>query len=144
MNTHTSKDFNEADFAWKIRQALNENLESLPTDAQDRLAKARKLAMARKKAGAPVFVQAFATQLAGAGASFGQSSNFAPRSWLNRFGMILPVLALVIGLVGIYRYEEQQRINETADIDALVLSDELPLSAYLDHGFSAFLNKHGE
>ena len=46
---------------------------------------------------------------------------------------------MVVGLVGIYQSEQQQRISETADIDAAVLSDELPLTAYLDHGFNAYL-----
>ena len=54
------------------------------------------------------------------------------------------MIVLVIGLVGIYQFEQQQRINEIADIDAAVLSDELPLSAYLDHGFSTYLAKRAE
>jgi hypothetical protein len=51
----------------------------------------------------------------------------------------LPLLVLVAGMVGLYQYEEQQRIAEVAELDAAVLSDELPLSAYLDHGFNAYL-----
>jgi len=47
-------------------------------------------------------------------------------------------------LVGIYQYEQQRRIAETAEIDAAVLSDELPLSAYTDHGFNAYLAKRGQ
>jgi hypothetical protein len=42
-------------------------------------------------------------------------------------------------LIGIVQYEKQLRINETADIDAAMLTDELPLSAYADHGFNAYL-----
>lgn len=134
--------FNEADFGYRVRQALNESLDNLPANTDERLAAARKFAVTRKKKEAKAFVPVFATRLAGA---FSPSNLFNKRlSWLNRMGMALPVLVLTIGLIGMYHYEEQQRINETADIDALVLSDELPLSAYLDHGFSAFLNKHGE
>jgi hypothetical protein len=65
-------------------------------------------------------------------------------SWLGRMGLAVPVLALVAGLISIYQFEQQQRINDTAEIDAGVLSDELPLSAYLDHGFNAYLAKRGE
>ena len=43
--------------------------------------------------------------------------------------------------MGIYQAEQQQRISELAELDAAVLSDELPLSAYLDHGFNAYLTK---
>jgi hypothetical protein len=64
-----------------------------------------------------------------------------PFSWLGRMGVALPLLALVIGLAGIYQYEQQERIADLADIDAAVLSDELPLSAYLDHGFNTYLNQ---
>ncbi|CAJ2906328.1 transmembrane protein [Burkholderia pseudomallei] len=33
-----------------------------------------------------------------------------------------------------------QRTAELADIDAAMLSDDLPLTAYLDHGFNAYLS----
>jgi hypothetical protein len=64
-----------------------------------------------------------------------------PFGWLGRMGMVLPLLALVGGLAGIYQYEQQERIADLAEIDAAVLSDELPLSAYLDHGFNAYLTQ---
>jgi len=35
-------------------------------------------------------------------------------------------------------WEDQQRTAELADIDAAMLSDNLPLDAYLDHGFNAY------
>ncbi len=54
---------------------------------------------------------------------------------------MLPLLVLVAGMVGIYQYEKQQRIEDIAELDAAVLSDELPLSAYLDHGFNAYLSQ---
>lgn len=56
-------------------------------------------------------------------------------------GVAVPMLVLVAGLAGIYQYEQQQRIADLAEIDAAVLSDELPLSAYLDHGFNAYLTQ---
>ncbi len=140
MNQKNRPHFNEADFGNKVRLALNEQLEQLPRSTSDRLAQARKLALGRRKTRSHFIVPAFAAKLAG-----GFPSSFNSRfSWANRMGVVLPILVLVIGLVGMYRYEEQQRVNETADIDALVLSDELPISAYLDHGFSAYLNTHGE
>ena len=45
---------------------------------------------------------------------------------------------------GIYHHEQQRRIAEIAELDAAVLSDELPLSAYLDHGFNAYLANQSE
>ncbi len=52
-----------------------------------------------------------------------------------------PMFALVAALIGVAYWEDQQRIADTADIDAAMLSDELPLNAYLDHGFNAYLSR---
>jgi hypothetical protein len=56
----------------------------------------------------------------------------------------VPLMVLVAGLAGIYQYEEQQRIAEIAELDAAVLSDELPLTAYLDTGFNAYVAQRGQ
>ena len=63
------------------------------------------------------------------------------RSKLRRFALAWPLAALVISLVGIAYWEDQQRTAELADIDAAMLSDDLPLTAYLDHGFNAYLSR---
>jgi hypothetical protein len=54
------------------------------------------------------------------------------------------MLVLIVGLFGIYEYEQNQRINDLAEIDAAVLVDELPPDAYLDTGFTAYLDKTEE
>jgi Protein of unknown function (DUF3619) len=118
-------------FAYKVRHALNDNLDLLPASTTDRLAAARKLAIARKKAHAPV--QVAQRSLAG---NLGSLFSF---SALGRLGVMVPLLALVVALGGIYEGEQQQRIADIAELDAAVLSDELPLTAYLDHGFNAYL-----
>ncbi|EGF30221.1 putative transmembrane protein [Oxalobacteraceae bacterium IMCC9480] len=125
----------ELNFAYKVRHALNENLDNLPVATTDRLAAARKKALAVKRQDSPL--KALAAQHVMAGPAAGFFGNTS--SWFNRVGLIIPLLALVAGLSGMYQFEKQQRISDTADIDAAVLSDELPLSAYLDHGFSAYL-----
>ena len=126
----------DLNFAYKVRHALNEHAEHLPSATTDRLAAARKAAMARKKAHAPV--QLAQGQLA---SNIGALFSFAS---LGRMGVIVPLLALVAGLAGIYQFEEEQRIAEIAELDAAVLSDELPLTAYLDQGFNAYLEQRGQ
>ena len=123
----------DLNFAYRVRHALNEKLDDLPASTTDRLAAARKAAMARKKPHVPVRVTQ--SELATAGGGFFSD----PLSWLGRMRVAVPMLILVAGMVGVYQYEEQQRIAELAELDAAVLSDELPLSAYLDHGFNAYL-----
>jgi hypothetical protein len=130
----------ELNIAYKVRNALNEDIHNIPASTADRLAAARKLALARKKEDTPLRVRLPQPAIAGnAGGFFGE-----PSFWLGRMSLAVPVLALVAGLVGLYQFEQQQRISETAEIDAAVLADELPLSAYLDHGFNAYLAKRGE
>ena len=125
----------DLNFAYKVRHALNERLDDLPASTTDRLAQARQAALARKKAhvAAPLTVRQ--TRLAAAGGGM-LSQGFG---WLGRMGVVVPMLMLVAGLVGIYQFEEQQRIADLAEMDAAVLSDELPPSAYLDNGFNAYL-----
>ncbi len=125
------------EFSHKVRSALNENLPRLPTAAMNRLAEARQLALSRKKADAPIRVHIAQKQLSGHAGHFFSH----PVSWLFRMGLVLPLLVAAVGLISIYHVEKQQRIQENAEIDADVLSDELPLSAYLDHGFNVYWTK---
>jgi len=127
----------ELEFAYKVRRALDERSDALPPTMAARLAAARELALSRKK----IEVRAPAPTLAGAGRlGFGRDS----RSWLVRLGVAAPLLAGLMLFVGLYQYEQQSHINDIADLDAAVLADELPLSAYVDHGFNAFLAKRGD
>ncbi len=127
----------ELEFAYKVRRALDERSDALPSAMAARLAAARELALSRKK----VEARAPAPALAGAGRlGFGRDN----RSWLVRLGVAAPLLAGLMLFVGLYQYEQQSHINDIADLDAAVLADELPLSAYTDHGFNAFLAKRGD
>jgi hypothetical protein len=121
----------DINLAYKLRHALNENLDALPASTTERLAAARALALSRKKADAPVSSRK-------ARRFFDVDFHFSGAS-LGRLGVAIPLVALVVGLGGLYQYEQQQRIAELAELDAAVLADELPLTAYLDHGFNAYL-----
>ena len=140
----SSLDTKELEFARQVRRALDEHAATISPAAVDRLAVARRAALARKKpepVTAPVFVPAFA---GAAGVLSGMPQAEAPlrrRSRLRRFALAWPLAALVISLVAIAYWEDQQRTAELADIDAAMLSDDLPLNAYLDHGFNAYLSR---
>ena len=131
----------ELEFAHAVRRALDESLSELPSPAVERLAAARAAALARKKP-EPVEVPAFEPVLAGVGAHDSSPEPQARhgRRPLRGLSLLLPLAALVIALVGVASWEDQRRIDENADIDAAMLSDDLPLSAYLDHGFHAYLS----
>jgi len=130
----------ELDFAYKVRHALNEKIDQLPENVIESLASSRKIAISRKKSGPPL--HAFVRQNAFAGYLgnfFGDPSLY----WLSRLGAAVTVAVLISGLMGIYQAEEQHHIKETADMDIAVLSDDLPPSAYLDHGFKNYLQNRG-
>ncbi|AOI83168.1 DUF3619 family protein [Burkholderia cepacia] len=136
----------EHEFALKVRRALDERAAGLPAATTDRLAAARRAALARKKpeaATVPVFVPAFA----GAAGAYGTAPASRPQagrpyaSFARRLLRAWPLALLLAGLVGIAYWEDMQRTAELADIDAAMLSDDLPLNAYLDHGFNAYLSR---
>ncbi len=131
-----AKDKEEIDFAYKVRRAMTESSENLPEATLERLATARQLALSRQKQAEPSRAMAFGGVLAGSnGVSFSQ------KNWVKKMWLALPLLVLMVGLYGIYEYEQEQQINDLAEIDAAVLVDELPPDAYLDNGFNAYLNK---
>ncbi len=128
----------ELEFAYKVRRALDQRSAALPPAAAARLAAARRQALSQRKQEAPAALPLAAA----AGAALRQLPPHG--SWLQRLGVAAPLLAGLLLFVGLYQYEQQSHINELADLDAAVLADDLPLSAYADHGFNAFLAKRGD
>lgn len=128
----------ELDLAYKLRHALDQSASDLPTKTAERLALSRNIALSRKKQESTAHVVAPRAALAGHSASSSPSKRFA---WIGRMGLAIPLAVLVFGLMGIYQFEQRQQIIEAAAIDAEVLTDDLPISAYLDNGFGAFLAK---
>jgi hypothetical protein len=111
------------------------------------LAAARKLALSRKKQSAPLTHLQHLPHLNGAAGGAFTAPHHGKRglfAWLGRLGVALPILLGIVLFVGLYQSEERNRIDELAEIDSAILSDELPLSAYLDHGFKAYLAKQDQ
>lgn len=122
----------DINLAYKIRHALNENLDALPAATSDRLAAARARALSRKKADARGAARPAKRPFFDINALFTGPA-------LARLAVAAPILALVIGMGGVYQYEQQERMAAMAEIDAAVLADELPLTAYLDQGFNVYV-----
>ena len=124
---------NEDRFAHQVRLALNEGAEHLDYKTVLRLEQARKAALASaggvaQTARLPVLATAGGPDI---GSGFGL--------WLQRVGLLVPLLALLVGFIGIYEWRHSQAIEELANIDFALLMDEAPLDAYADKGFTAFL-----
>ncbi|MGI9154293.1 MAG: DUF3619 family protein [Rubrivivax sp.] len=69
--------------------------------------------------------------------SYGSAAGLT--SWWARLAAFMPVVALTLGLICIDRFSLTQRIEAAAEVDAALLSDDLPPSAYADPGFAEFL-----
>jgi hypothetical protein len=128
---------NEQQFANKIRQALNEGSRvngHLSPRVAERLREARERALARRR---PERAPALGWAPLAAGgviARFGGLGGFSLR-------LLLPTALLVAGLVAIYSWQREQRAADVEELDAQLLTDELPIDAYLDRGFEAWLRK---
>ena len=116
---------NERHFAHQVRQHLNQGLNRLDGTVTERLAIARRAALAHQR------VARRQSILAGMGINL-------------HFDAIDPkqiVLALLIALMaaGFTVWHSQENIAELEEVDSALLADDLPLSAYLDKGFDAWL-----
>jgi hypothetical protein len=123
MNEHQQHQFGN-----RVRHILNSG--SLGPQVERRLRAARELALSRQR---PQRVPA----LAWADNVLG---NFG--GWTT--GVLYAVLALALlagGAAGIYSWQQSQRIAELEEIDSQLLTDDLPIDAYLDRGFQTWLKK---
>jgi len=121
---------NEQQTAYRIRQLLNRGLD-LDAGKLARLKAARERALARQRLEAPVFVLAWADSVI---SRFGGGTSVIPK-------MLLPMAVLVFGLLAINQWRDSQTAAEIEEIDAAVLTGDLPLDAYLDKGFDAWLKR---
>jgi hypothetical protein len=129
---------NQDEFAFRVRQALNEGAERLDYRTVLRLEKARSAALARQHRAGPVTVRLPALQLAAATASRPPVESGRRSAWL-RAAWVAPVLALAIGFFAISDWQRQREIADLAALDFAVLLDDGPLETYADRGFGVLL-----
>ena len=125
---------NEQHLGYRVRQVLNQGLD-LEAETLARLKTAREQAVAHQRIGAPRNVLVWADNVTGALA--GSTS-----SVFSRF--ILPTAMLFLGLLAIYTWQQSQAVQELEEIDAAVLTSDLPIDAYLDRGFDAWLKRSSQ
>ena len=112
----------------RIAGLLDESARSLTSEERTKLAEARELALSRYRVRRePELQPAWAGNI---------------NRWTERpvFGVryVIPVAALVLGLLGVAYMHNGAFSSDIADIDAGLLTDELPINAYLDTGFDAW------
>ena len=139
MNSHTrhSSEINEEQLGKRIAARLTQSADQLPHDITERLRAARVQAVEKHK---QVLLQSSAVwQPQGRFGSLSLGQVGGHSSWWNRLGAVGLLLVLAVGLLVINVVQDDIGAQELADIDAALLTDDLPPDAYIDAGFAQFL-----
>lgn len=122
----------EDKIAGKIKGYLDRSAADLKPGVAYRLQQARAAAVAR--IGQPRRAAARETALAGAGRGTvgGKPLYTQARVWFA-------ILLLAAAAFGYQQWRVVQQINENEEVDAQILSSDLPFDAYLDRGFQNWL-----
>ena len=107
----------------------------LQHDIQERLRVAREQAVSRAR-----LARRGAEQTVSVGNGGGTIALGRTPMWL-RLASLAPLMVLALGLVLVEYLDNDERIRAAAEIDAVLLADELPPRAYSDPGFAEYLKQ---
>ena len=128
-------------FTTSIRQALDESVVHLPLGVTHRLAQARLAALDR--AGKSTATRsAPASAASGTGRPARLDDRLPGKGW-QLAAVALSISLLVAGMVFLGELDARRDASELAELEAAVLSDEVPIATYSDPGFGAYLLKTG-
>jgi len=123
-------------FALKAVAYLSISTTNLPHDFSERLRAARAQAVSRRKI-AKIQTAGSSINMGGSAAlTWGSSDGLG---WWGRIGSVMPLIALVVGILTINSVQSDNRAQEVAEVDAALLTDALPPAAFSDPGFIQFL-----
>jgi len=123
-------------FALKTVSYLSAGAAELPHDISERLRAARAQAVSQRKVAKRQTAENLVTTGRSATLAWGSDEGL---SWWGRIGAVLPLIALVVGLLAINSVQNDNRTQELAEVDAALLTDDLPPAAFADPGFVQFL-----
>jgi hypothetical protein len=121
---------NEMQFGNRVRQVLNRGLAGVEGTTAERLRAARERALARQRP-EPSPTLAWADNVLGRVGGWG---GVARR-------ILLPLAMLLVAVAAMQYWQQAQRMDEIEEIDAQLLTDDLPIDAYLDRGFQNWLKQ---
>lgn len=141
----TTTHFTQSDlrdrFGRRVAARLAAGTAELPYEVTERLRAARTQALAQRKRAASLNA---APTVAASGGAASLTFGDGGQTWWNRIASALPLIALAAGLIVIHTFENERRASELAEVDAALLTDDLPPSAYADPGFVQFLKSGRE
>ena len=132
----------EARFGVRVAARLHQGSQEVPHDIGERLRVARETAVARArhvKRLAAVPASAVVVHHRGATATLSGGGD----PWWVKLSALAPLVVLLAGLLFVHEWQRLEQIDATAELDAAILSDDLPTAAYTDPGFVEFLSNPG-
>lgn len=123
-------------YGLKAASYLSAGTADLPYDISERLRAARAQALAARRIAKVQSAPVSATAGLGSTLTWGSDEGF---SLWSRIGSVLPLIALVAGLLAINSLQTDKLVQELAEVDSALLTDELPPDAFSDPGFVQFL-----
>jgi len=127
----------EARFGLRVAARLSDRTHALPHDITERLRSAREQALA--KARPRLAAASAAVAVGGSGAATLAAGGSPADSWWWRLSSLAPLALLVAGLIWVHEFHRSEEIVAVAEVDAALLTDAVPPSAYADPGFAEFL-----
>ena len=124
-------------YARRIATRLDDGLDELSHEVTEPLRAARMQALARRKR--PVAIRKQVSVLTRLGSSLALGGGGGAGGWGYALMSAIPVLALVAGVMVMGSLQNETGINEMVEVDAALLTDDLPPAAYADPGFVQFL-----
>ena len=137
-------------FGLRVAAGLSERNAALPHDVTERLRFAREQALARAAqaraartsvatASTTVVQMGSSLVMAGGPRGMGGMGGSGNNGLWSKLVSILPLLALLAGLLLMQQGQIQEQLVAAADVDTALLSDQLPPDAFRDPGFAEFL-----
>lgn len=117
---------NDHDFHFRIRQQLNVSARNVSPEIATKLHAARQRALSKQR------VRVAGLSLAGMGAHL--STNL-----LSRGKTVLAMVLVIVAALGTGFLGELRRVADMEEVDSALLADDLPIDAYLDRGFDAWI-----
>jgi hypothetical protein len=120
----------------KLASYLSLGTADLPHDISERLRVARLQALSQRKVSQLSSARSVVSLGGSAALTWGHEEGLG--LW-GRIGAIVPLIALVVGLLLINAMQNDNRARELAEVDVSLLTDVLPPEAFADPGFVQFL-----
>lgn len=124
---------NENEFGQKFAKILNNGLSQIEDDKLARLRVARERAM-----------EAFREPAVSAELATASGPGVGLPVWLRRPLFWVPALMLVAAAITYYATSQESGFDDVGELDAKLLTGELPIDAFLDKDFAAWVAENGE